>query len=177
MSDSGPIERYDLLIVSQARDFNLVEQGVKALINYLATANVFRPNDESVAKDWVEVYGVPGPTAHEAFTRGAFDSDHAPFLECAVRGGQVYVPLPFGGAEGEQVRFFIEFRGCLWHDLSPKVKNRLGRILMTRFDLYFRPHEALPPHAAVGDDELPEDRKFARKDRVSMRVGTAVEEF
>lgn len=178
MSESGrPIERYDMLIVSQARDFNLVDQGVKSLINFLATANIMRPSDEAIAAEWVEVYGGPGPTAHEAFTRGAFDSDLQPFIECAVRGGQTYVPLPYGGEKGEKVRFFLEFRGCLWKDLGPKVKNRLGRLLMTRFDIYTRPHAELPPHAEVGEDELPEDRKFARKDRVSMRVGTAVEEF
>lgn len=171
------IERFDVLIVSQTRDFNLVQQGVKSLINFLATANIMRPADEAVAKEWVEVYGPPGPTAHEAFTRGAYGGDYAVFHEATVRGGQKYVPMPFGGAKGEEVRFYIAFYGVLWNELSPSFKNRLTRLLVTRLDLFTRPHESVPAHAEVGKDELPDDQKFARKDRTSPRVGTAVEEF
>jgi len=173
----GDIERFDVLIVSQARDFNLVEQGMKALINFLATNNVVRPAEEAIAKEWVEIYGTPGPTAHEAFTRGGYAGDYEVFKEAAVRGGLRYTPMPFGGAPDEEVRFYVAFYGALWNDLSPNFKNRLSRLLVTRFDIFTRPHEAVPPHAEVGADEEPEEKKFAKKDRTSPRVGTAVEEF
>ncbi|TNF23486.1 MAG: hypothetical protein EP329_27440 [Deltaproteobacteria bacterium] len=170
-------ERYDVLIVSQSRDFNLVEQGVKSLINYLATSNFMRPAEEAIAKEWVEIYGPPGPTAHEAFTRGAYSGDYAVFKEATVRGGTKYIQMPFGGAKNEGVRFYIAFYGVLWKELSPSFKNRLTRLLVTRIDVFTRVHEAVPPHAEVGKDELPDEQKFAKKDRTSPRVGTAVEEF
>lgn len=173
----GDIERFDVLIVSQSRDFNLVEQGMKAVINYLSTSNVLRPNDEAVAKEWVEVHGTPGPTAHEAFTRGGYGGDYEVFKAATVRGGLRYTPMPFGGAPGEEVRFYIAFFGVLWRELSPNFKNRLTRLLVTRIDVFSRPHEGIPPRTEVAPDEQPDEKKFARKDRVSPRVGTAVEEF
>lgn len=170
-------ERHDVLIVSQSRDFNLVQQGVKSLINYLATSNFMRPTEESIAKEWVEIYGPPGPTAHEAFTRGAYSGDYPVYKEAAVRGGTKYIPMPFGGAKNEVVRFYIAFYGVLWKELSPSFKNRLTRLLVTRLDIFTRVHEAVPAHAEVSKDELPDEQKFAKKDRSSPRVGTAVEEF
>jgi len=178
MSDTPtPVERFDLLIVSLDRTFSTVEHGTKALVNYLLASNIIRLTDEAIAQEWTELYGGPGPTAHEAFTRGAFDSDLAPYIEVAIRTGKRYIPMPYGGGKDEQVRFFIEFRGVLWKDLAPQFKNRLARLLTTRLDIRTRPHEALTPHREVGADELPEDVKFARKDRASPRVGTTVEEF
>lgn len=180
MSETAKAEdtpRYDVLVVSGDRGFNIVEQGTRALINHLLAKNLMRVADESVAKEWTEVYGTAGPTAHEAFTIGGFDSELAPYLEVCVRTGTKYAPMPFGGAKNEVARFWIEFRGALWKDLAPRFKNGLVRLLATRVEVLSRPHEAAPPHREVGEDELPEEVKFARKDRTSPRVGTAVEEY
>lgn len=181
MSDTAEageaLPRYDVLIVSENRSFNIVEQGTRALVNHLIAKNIARVSAESIAKDWCEIYGGPGPTAHEAFTLGGFDSDHAPFLEVAVRTGTKFTTMPFGGAKNEGVRFWIEFRGVLWKDLAPRFRNGLTRLLATRLEVLTRPHAGLAAHAEVAADEVPEDVKFARKDRATPRVGTAVEEY
>ncbi|MCC6621094.1 MAG: hypothetical protein IT385_07550 [Deltaproteobacteria bacterium] len=171
-------KRYDILLVSQNRTYNVVEQGLKSLMNYLQASNLARVKDEAIAKEWTEIYAVPGPTAHEMFVRGAFDSELASYVELCVRAGKRTTTLPFGGKEGdEHCHFYIEIRGGLFNDLAPKIKNRLKDLLMTRFDYFVRDHEPPPPHAIVPPDEVPEEVKYARKDGASPRVGTAVEEF
>lgn len=179
MSEPAGPKRYDILLVSQNRTYNVVEQGLKSLLNYLSAANIVRVNDEAIAKEWTEVYAKPGATAHEGFTRGTFASDEAPFVEMVVRAGKRPTKVPFGveAGQGDVCHFYVEFRGALFNDLAPKLKNRLKDLLMTRFDMFVRDHEPPPPHAVVPPDEVPEAIKYARKDGASPRVGTAVEEL
>ena len=171
--------RYDMLIVSTNRAYTVVEQGLRAFINYLQVSNVIRMQDEAVAKEWTELYAKPGPTAHEAFIKGAYTGTKEPYLECCIRADKNPFPLPYGGEAGETsaIRFYLEFRGCLFQDLAPRFKNRLREVLYTRFDIYTRPHTALPPHLIVANGDAHEKPEMARKDSASPRVGTAVEEF
>ncbi|MFT7578719.1 MAG: hypothetical protein ACI9MR_000377 [Myxococcota bacterium] len=170
--------RHDILIVPVTRTFNLVQQGMKSVINHLATAGIMTPTDEAVAKEWVEVYGKAGPTAHVGFTKGAFPGTTAPFLECLVHTSQTYDPVPYGSSEDDAVRFYIEFRGCLWPDVAGKFRNQMARVLATRIEVFTRPFSGtLPEHREVPEDEIPDAVKFARTDRATSRVGTAVEEF
>ncbi|MFO0751089.1 MAG: hypothetical protein U1F43_36255 [Myxococcota bacterium] len=173
------VKRYDILLVSQNRTYNVVEQGLKSLLNYMQAATLSRVSDEAIAKEWTEVYAKPGPTAHEMFVRGAFGAELEPYLEMAVRAGKRPTRVPFGATEGvdDVCHFYIEIRGALFSDLGPKVKNRLKDLLQTRFDFYVRDHVKPPPHAIVPPDEVPEDVKYAKRDGASPRVGTAVEEF
>lgn len=175
-TESQP-KRYDILLVSQNRAYTVVEQGLKSLINYLQATNIIRVNDEAVAKEWVEVYAKPGPTAHDMFVRGVFDSDVVTFKEVAIRGGTRPTLIPFGGEKGETCYLWIEIRGCLFQEVNGKYKTKLNQVMATRFDYFVREHEALPPHLTVPADELPEEKKYARRDSASPRVGTAVEEF
>lgn len=172
----GP-KRYDILLVSQNRAYTVIEQGLKSLINYLQATNIIRVNDEAVAKEWVEVYSKPGPTAHDMFIRGTYESDVATFHEVAIRGGTRQCLMPFGGNEGETCYLWIEIRGCLFPEVAGKYKTKLNGLMVTRFDYFVRDHVASPPHLIVPPDELPEDKKYARRDLGSPRVGTAVEEF
>jgi len=173
---SGP-KRYDILLVSQNRAFTVVEQGLKSLINYLQATNIIRVSDEAIAKEWVEVYSKVGPTAHDMFVRGTYESDDATFLEVAIRGGVRPCVMPFGGLEGETCYFWVEIRGSLFPEINGKYKSKLNSVMTTRFDYFVRDHAALPPHLLVPADEVPEDKKYARRDSASPRVGTAVEEF
>lgn len=175
-TESQP-KRYDILLVSQNRAYTVVEQGLKSLINYLQATNIIRVNDEAVAKEWVEVYAKPGPTAHDMFVRGVFDSDVVTFKEVAIRGGTRPTLIPFGGEKDETCYLWIEIRGCLFQEVNGKYKTKLNQVMATRFDYFVREHEALPPHLTVPADELPEEKKYARRDAASPRVGTAVEEF
>jgi hypothetical protein len=172
-----PPKRYDILLVSQNRQHTVIEQGLKSLINYLQATNIIRVNDEAVAKEWVEVYAKQGPTAHDMFVRGVYDSDLPTFFEVAVRGGTRACFIPFGGEENEGCFFWMEVRGCLFQEINGKYKTKLNQVMSTRFDYFVREHVALPPHLTVPPDELPEEKKYARRDSASPRVGTAVEEF
>lgn len=171
--------RHDMLIVSSNRSYTIVEQGLRAVVNYLQVANVIRMQDEKIAKEWTELYAKPGPTAHEAFVRGAYTGSKEPYLECVIHANKKAIPLPYGGEPGENgaTRFYIEFRGCLFEDLAPRFKNRLREVLHTRFDIYTRPHTALPPHAVVPTGDEAAKPELAHRDSGSPRVGTAVEEF
>jgi hypothetical protein len=171
---SGPA-RLDLLVVSQNPSFNMVEQGLYALMNFLHTANVGRATDEALAKAWTEIYLAPGATPHEAFVRHGYDVAVPPFLELVVHNALTPERLPWGPDGG--VRFWLEFRGSLFSDLDGRFKNRLREVLNTRIDVLTRPHEALPPHRVVLPGEEAVATKRLKKDRASMRVGTAVEEF
>ena len=176
-ADTTP--RYDLLIVSSNRSYTVVEQGLRAVVNYLQVANVIRMQDEAVAKEWTELYAKFGPTAHEAFVKGAYTGTKDPFLEFVVHANKNPIPLPYGGEPGETsaIRFYLEFRGCLFQDLAPRFKNRLREVLHSRYDIYARPYTGLPPHAVVPSGEEAEKPELAHKDAGSPRVGTAVEEF
>lgn len=169
--------RYDILAVSQNRAYNVVEQGLKSLINFMQASGFVRVNDEAVAEEWVEVYGAAGPTAHEMFVQGPYTSDVPVVLEIAFRSGTRPCRVPYGPADpDESCYFWIEIRGALFNDITGKTKLKLRDVMATRFDFFVRPHQALPPHLVVPPDEAPIDKK-KKKDTPAHRVGTAVEEF
>ena len=171
----GP-PRVDLLVVSQNRAYNMVDHGLRALMNFLHTGNIGRATDEALAKTWTEIYLKPGATPHEAFVRHGWDSAEQPFLELVVHTSSQPEFLPWG-PENEGARFWLEFRGSLFEDFDGRFKNRLREVLNTRFDLFTRPHTDLPPHRVVPPGEEAEAAKRVQKDRTTPRVGTAVEEF
>jgi hypothetical protein len=174
-ASSGP-QRLDMLVLSHNPSFNMVEPGLYALMNFLHTANVGRATDEALAKTWTEIYLAPGATPHEAFVRHGYDVSVPPFLELVVHNGLTPERLPWGAGDSG-VRFWLEFRGTLFSDLDGRFKNRLREVLNTRIEIATRPHQALPPHRVVPPGEEAVAAKKLRKDRASMRVGTAVEEF
>jgi len=173
----APQQRYDILAVSQNRGFNVVEQGLKSLVNFLQASGYVRVYDEAIAEEWTEIYCNVGPSSHEMFVKGPYSNDEPLFREFAIRGGIRPVYVPFGAADPEETCYFwVEIRGALFSELAGKIKNKLKDVMVTRFDFYSRPHEALPPHAVVPADEAPTDKK-KRKEGPAARVGTAVEEF
>ncbi len=171
----GP-PRVDLLVVSQNRAYNMVDHGLRALMNFLHTGNIGRAIDEALAKGWTEIYLKPGATPHEAFVRHGWDASELPFLEIVVHTSLQPEYLPWG-LESEGVRFWLEFRGVLFEDFDGRFKNRLREVLNTRFDVLTRPHTGLPAHRVVPPGEEAEAAKRVQKDRTTPRVGTAVEEF
>ncbi len=169
--------RYDILIVCQNRHFNVVEQGLKSLINYLQASGLVRVYDEAVAETWTEVYCKAGPTAHELFVKGAYNGPEPLYYEMAIRSGMKPTPLPYGPTDTEESSlFWIDIRGALYQDITGALKNKLKDVLYQRLELFVRPHEALPPHPVVGEDEKPIDKKRRRPPQ-AKGVGTAVEEL
>jgi len=173
--DAG--KRLDLLVLSQNSAFNMVDHGLRALMNFMHTGHIGRATNEALAKDWQEIYLVPGATAHEAFVRHAWDMSINPFVEIVVHNSLKMQPIPFGGEPGQAARFWIEFRGCLFEEFDGRFKNRLHNSLNTRTEIITRPFTSLPHHLEVPHGEELEVAKRHGKDRTSPRVGTAVEEF
>ncbi len=171
------IKRYDLLLVAENRSFGLVDVGTRSVMNFLLANGVMKPTDEAIAKEWVEIYGDAGPTAHEAFTRRGYTGVYDTIREIVVRTGKREIPLPWGPAKGQRIKFFIEFRGALWDQFDARFKNKLQRVLYTRPEVFVREHTELPPHVVVPDDEQPDEVKFKKRDNTTHRIGTAVEEF
>lgn len=169
--------RWDLLLVSQNRALNIVEQGLKPLVNYLQASGFARVYDEAVAEEWTEIYCKLGPSSHQLFVTGSYSGDPEVFKEIAIRGGTAPTLMPFGRSHPEETCYFwIEVRGALFKDFTAMFKRKLKEAMVTRFDLFTRPHTELPPHAEVGEDEVPIDKK-KKKSGTSQRVGTAVEEL
>jgi len=171
------VPRYDIIALSQNRAFNMVEQGLKSLINYLQACGWVRVYDEAIAEEWTEVYAKVGPSSHEMFVKGPYAETEPVFLEVAVHSGVRPFTVPFGPPDPEESCYFwIEIRGALFDEVAGKLKNKLKDVMSTRLDFYTRAHASLPPHAEVGPDEQPIDKKL-RKGGPAQRVGTAVEEF
>lgn len=168
--------RHDIVLVSQNRAYNVAEQGLKALVNFMQASGYMRIYEESIAEEWTELYSRIGPSSHEMFVKGPYAGEDPVFHELAIRSGTRPAFVPFGGQPDETCYFWIEIRGALFDELTGRVKNKLKDVMMTRFDYFTRPHEGLPPHAVVPPDEAPIDKKL-KKDGPAARVGTAVEEF
>lgn len=173
----GDFPRYDVAVVAQNSSFTVVEQGTRSILTFLAGAQVILPYEESIAEGWTEVYCKPGACAHEAFVIGQFNEDEPPFLEFVVRTGTTNVAI-WPEQEGSLERkFYLEFRGALWSDLTGQFKSRLQKAIYTRITTTHRTFESLPAHREVSDAEKPKTPAKKQGNYMSHRVGTAVEEF
>ena len=168
-----PLPRYDLLIVPADPTLRVAPRAAEALLRSLAAHRQLEPSAEAVADEWAEIYCRPGVSAHELFIRGTYEDEEPVYLEAAFRLGTKAVPMPWG-AEGREVTFFIEFRGCRYQDLRGPFKKRLLDIAHIRGQILCREHEALPPHREVPEDEKPKEKP--RRERSGL-AGTRVEEW
>jgi hypothetical protein len=174
MSDETP--RYDILMVPPQRSMKVGNGAADALIRYLATIRIMRPTDEAIAHTWAEVYGEPGPSAHDAFVmKGSYQSDEALFHECIVRFGTAPCS-PGYGTNTEVIHFYLEFRGCIFEKPAGRFLVKMKDILRFQPDVCTRPHEGLPAHATVSEDEKPKDTRLKRRP-LGGPAGTTVEEF
>lgn len=174
MSDA-PIPRYDLLIVPQKRGLALPHGSARALVGHIAVTRIGRPVEEAVAEKWVEVYMEPGPSAHEAFIRGGYSDPEPVFLEMAARIGSKPVSLDYG-IGCESVCVFLEIRGSRFETTSGHFLKKITDIMQVRFDVLRKPHQGLPEHLEVPEDEVPKDKR-KRKGAGPGVAGTHVEEW
>lgn len=165
----------DLLVVAEDLDRRLAPRCGEALIRNLCTIRIGRPVDEAVADEWAEVYLEPGASAHTAFVKGGYTDEAPVFKEMVFRFGTKPVDMPFG-KEGQQVNFYIEFRGCRFDDMLGSFKVRFKDIMYVKPQIFTRPHEPLAPHREVPEDEQPQDKRKKKRDAGGL-AGTRVEEF
>ncbi len=167
-------QRYDVLVVPEDLNRKIAPAGAAAWLRSFAVSRAALPYEEAIAEEWVEVYCKPGPSAHEPFMKGGYESDVAVFDEVAVRFGTKGVPMPYG-VKDQTIYFFVEFRGCLFKEPMGKFKNRFKDVLLARPAVYWREAEPAPPHREVGEDEQPVERK--KKEVASGVAGTTTEEW
>jgi hypothetical protein len=142
-------QRYDVAVVAANVGLRLADAAAKSIILNLATKYWFRPTDEAVGEDFVEVYGGPGPTAHEIFTPMAYDIEVPVFHEAAFYFGQQAVELKYGA--GLKVWFYLEFRGCVFREPLGPFRKLFKEQFNTRIKTHHRPFTALPEHRAVSE--------------------------
>ena len=174
MSKETP--RYDILVVAPQRRMKVGTGAADSLIRYLATTRVVVPTAEAIAHTWGEVYGEPGPSAHDAFViKGEYQSDEVLYHQATVRFGTTPCS-PGYGANTQAVFFYLEFRGCLFERPAGRFLVKIRDILRFTPDLCTRPHDGLREHATVGDDEKPKDLR-RKRGGLGGPAGTRVEEF
>lgn len=168
--------RFDVVVVPQSRGTNFGEGIAASLLRWLSAGRMVLPASESVADTWVEVYCGPGESAHDLFVAGPWSGETPVFHEAVLRWGSKPAALDYGVATSE-VRFFFEIRGAVLEHPHGSLLKRMSELLHARFEVFSRPHVALPPHREVPPGEEPKDRKPKRKEIGPGLAGTRVEEL
>lgn len=172
---SASQERYDLAFVPASRSRAIADRAGGDFIRNLAALRIIRPVDESVAQDWVEVYCEPGEAAHDPFVQGARPTEDAIFREAVIRFGTRPTGLGYGSDTGA-VRFYLEFRGCLYSDVLGGFREHIARLLLLEPELVIRPAAGDRSRAEVAEDERPAERTSSGPSRAGQ-VGVRVEEL
>jgi hypothetical protein len=171
---SGETKRWDVLVVNEKADFQIAQGAAISLLRLMAARRWIGTGEEAVAEEWAEIYLQPGPSAHEIFATGVFEREAPVFQEAVLRFGGRPIPMPYG--TGHDVRFFLEFRGCLYPEPLGPFRKQLTELLHLRPRVVSRPSEPPPPHLEVPEDERP--KEVAKRQRLSGgAVGTRVEEL
>lgn len=165
--------RYDLLLVTEKPGQRLAPRAGEAFLRNLATARMMLPSAESIAREWVEVYGEAGPSAHELFVKGAYDGSTPVFQRAVVRFGLQSVELPFGRTGPEN--FFVLIEGALFDRVLGPIINRFKDITHFRATTFVRPSAGVGPVREVPEDELPIEKR--RREIGKALAGTRVEEW
>ena len=169
-------KRLDLALVAPQRGMRVANGAAEALIRYLATTRIVILSDEAIADSWREVYGTPGPAAHDAFVRsGGFSEDYEPFVGFTIRFGQKPASLGYGTQTGN-VCFFVEFEGAAFENLIGRFRVKVSEILSFTPDVVSRAHTKRRLKATVSEDETPKERRLKRQFGGGP-AGTRVEEF
>ena len=136
---SAPTARFDLALVPTHRSRAISDRAGGDFIRNLAVLRIIRPVDESVHGDWVEVYCEPGESAHDPFVKGACPTEEAIFERAVIRFGTKGRALGYG-AETEDLRFYLEFQGCLYDDVLGDFRGRVSRLLLLEPEIVTRAH-------------------------------------
>ncbi len=170
MSSETPL--YDLLICPADAGHALPDGAVRAVLRQLATLQLAMPHDESVAKEWVEVYLAPGPMAHTIFVEGVAPPGVV-FAEGVFRFGTRREAPPFG--DTTPIATWLALWGTPYTDVPGTFRQRLVDGWQMRLAVHCRPHVAVPPHREVPAEEQRVKEERTQKPRGA--VGVRIEEF
>ena len=167
---------YDILMVADNRSIRVPEGAAGALVRYMAAKRIAVPVDEALADTWCEVYSEAGDSAHDAFVKGGYDGPKPVFAEAVVRWGTEGCDMPYGGMEGEQIYFFVEFRGARFDTVLGLFRNKIKDIVYIRPRIFVRSHEELLPHLEVPEGRALKDKRLKKSPSGGL-AGTRVEEY
>ncbi len=170
--DESDVERFDVLVVPRNRAQQFTAKAVKGLVSWL-TFNQVAELDEVIEQGdgWTEIFFHADITGHAVFVEGPAPEPQPTFFEVVVAYGREGHLLEYGVTDAP-VRFYLEFRGCLYEWPSDELLERLDQMLYLRPESYRREHEGLPERAEPGP------RKRGRAEpHVEMRAGTIVEDL
>lgn len=168
-------ERYDLAFVSTSRSRAIADRAGGDFIRNLAALRIIRPVDETVASDWVEVYCEPGEAAHDPFVQGARPTDAPIFDEAVIRFGMRPTALGYG-ADTEAVRFFLEFRGCLYRDVLGGFREHIAKLLLLEPELMVRVTQGEMRRTELSEEER-SSAPSSSAPSTAGQVGVRVEEL
>lgn len=130
----------DYIIVPQLASFRASEQGVKALITYLRTSQIFAAKSEQVRPDGTAVELLPDVFSHLAFTEGAAPPGAPSVLEGTLWFASKPAPLPFGDPT-RSACLRIELVGARYPRVVEGFLARLHQILHLRPEVVRSPHD------------------------------------
>ena len=168
-------DRFDLALVPAARSRAVAERAGGDFIRNLAALRMIRPVDESVAHDWVEVYCEPGEAAHDPFVLGVRPAETPIFEQAVIRFGTRPTALGYG-EETDSLRFYLEFRGCLFEDVLGEFRARISRLLLIEPETDVRPASGSTEQRPVAPEEATAATEPADSGRVGL-VGVRVEDL
>ena len=130
----------DFLIIPSNPTFRASEQGVKAVITYLRTAQILVAKAEQIRPEGTTVELLPDAFSHLAFTEGTAPQGPPSVLEGTLWFSSKPSPLPFGEPERTSC-FRLEIIGARYPRLVEGFLLRLHQILHLRPEVVSTPHE------------------------------------
>ena len=171
-----PTPRYDVMIVATNPGYRAADGTLRSLVSTLAFRGFAKPVDEALHKEWLEIYFEPGPAASEVFHKTAYEGPQPVFHEAMLRASDEAF-APEYGPTSQSFHLMLEFRGCVFKEPLGPFRKLLLEAVHIRPKVYFRPHESLPPHKTVNEEDQPEDPRKKKRERGPGLAGTEVDEW
>ena len=130
----------DLLIVPKMAAFRVSDQGIKALVTYLRTAQILVAKVQKPFAEGIALELLPDTFSHLAFAEGAAPPGEPSILEGLLWFGTKPQPLPFGDAE-RKCCFRLELLGNRYPKPNEAFLARLNQILHLRPEVIAVPHD------------------------------------
>ncbi len=131
---------HDHIIVPGNPGFRASEQGAKALLAYLRTAQIMAPKAQRSVGDETFIELLPDAFAHLAFTEGKAPTGAPALLEGTLWFGPKPTPLPFADTSRKSL-FRLEITGARYPSVCDAFVARIQQILFLRPEVLTAPHD------------------------------------
>lgn len=131
---------HDFVIVPGNPAFRASEQGVKALITYLRTAQILAAKAQKITEQGTTIELLPDVFSHLAFMEGQAPQGLPSVLEGTVWFGPKAVALPYGDGT-RMAAFRLELVGARFSRLAEAFVARMHQILYLRPEVLSAAHD------------------------------------